>query len=128
MIIIAYIGQFGAIIRDLRDARAMPQETLAFIAGVDGAQVSKYERGIVIPSIETLIRVLRSLGQRLVVLPNLFAATAAERDAVVTAAVNWYAHGPDADLVDSVGADRALVEAVQRLVAAEIAHLKAAER
>lgn len=114
MIIIAYIAQLGAIIRDLRDARAMPQETLAFIAGVDAAQVSKYERGVVIPSVETLIRLLRSLGQRLTITPDLFAATAVERDAVIAAAVNWHVNDNDAFLR----------EAVQQLVAAEIAHLK----
>lgn len=118
MIIIAYIAQLGAIIRDLRDARSMPQETLAFIAGIDGAQVSKYERGLVVPSLAILIRVLRSLGQRLTVTPELFVVTAAERDAVIAAAVEHVVGSKMAPTSDRLHA------AVGALVTAEIDHLK----
>jgi transcriptional regulator with XRE-family HTH domain len=114
MIIVRYVTMIAELLLDLRKRNAVPQETLAFAAGVDGAQVSKYERGLVIPSVETLLRLLKPMRHSVVVMPDLFAETAVQRDAVVTAAAQAFTRGT------LLGDD--LAEAVRQLIVAELRH------
>jgi transcriptional regulator with XRE-family HTH domain len=122
MIIVRYVTMIAELLLDLRKCNAVPQERLAFAAGVDGAQVSKYERGLVIPSVETLLRLLKSMRHSVVVMPDLFAETAVQRNAVVTAAAKWYATGDLRPKSEHAAVDDGLALAVQQLVAAELRH------
>lgn len=61
---------FGERLRQLREQRFLSQRDLAKAVGIEVAQISRYERGLYMPSAETLVdlaRVLRvSVGQLLV--------------------------------------------------------------
>lgn len=128
IMIIRRLTQIGEILRDLRKARGIGQLVLGSTVGIDDGQISKYERSLVVPTVDTLRRLLFGLGYELVVMPKVYAATTEQRDAVVAAAAAWYAHGPDDELAAPGGADRALVAAVQRLVAAELGYVGRDER
>ncbi|MFT2011473.1 helix-turn-helix domain-containing protein [Pontibacter sp. 13R65] len=53
---------FGDVLRELRRERKMSQEELAFRSGLDRTYISLLERGLRVPTIDTLFKVSRSLG------------------------------------------------------------------
>jgi transcriptional regulator with XRE-family HTH domain len=59
------INDPGALIRERRLARGLSQEQLARRAGTSQAAISKLENGETSPSIETLARILRVMGEQL---------------------------------------------------------------
>lgn len=58
---------FGNRLRKLREARSLSLRDLADRAGIEFAQISRYERGQVLPNLETLL----SLSDALSVDPNV---------------------------------------------------------
>ena len=54
-------------IRELREDRDLTQKELARKAGLTQANVSKIEKGISRPTIDTLIKLARALGRQLTV-------------------------------------------------------------
>ena len=54
--------QFGRILRDLRTARDLTQEELAYRAGMDVTYLSDLERGRWNPSLAMLVDLARGLG------------------------------------------------------------------
>lgn len=57
----------GELIRGTRLSRGLDQSGLARRAGTTQAYISRVERGVVSPSIETLARLLAAMGERLVI-------------------------------------------------------------
>ena len=55
-------SQFGRILRDLRNARNLTQEELAYRAGMDVTYLSDLERGRWNPSLAMLVDLARGLG------------------------------------------------------------------
>jgi len=49
-------------LRELRKARGLSLEEVAYLASVDAATVSRVERGLVRPQARTAIRMARALG------------------------------------------------------------------
>lgn len=52
---------FGPRLRALRESRGLSQNQLANILSIDAMQVSRYERGLTLPSIEKAFRLARYL-------------------------------------------------------------------
>ena len=48
---------FGTILRELRTNKELTQQQLADYAGIDRAYISELERGILMPSIETVFKI-----------------------------------------------------------------------
>lgn len=120
MIIIRLYSQIRDILIYLRQQRGETQVQLAANALIHERQLAKYERGVMVPGVRTLLRLVHGLGHHLVILPAPIAETMEERDAVVTMAAAWFTHKHD-EL--SAGLLR---EAVERLLAAELRHSEAA--
>jgi transcriptional regulator with XRE-family HTH domain len=55
---------FGEVLRDLRVAAGMSQETLAYESDLDRSFISMLERGLKSPSISTLFRLAKPLGTK----------------------------------------------------------------
>jgi transcriptional regulator with XRE-family HTH domain len=53
---------FGIVLRDLRQARSLSQETLALESGLDRTFVSLLERGLRQPSLTTILQLAGPLG------------------------------------------------------------------
>jgi transcriptional regulator with XRE-family HTH domain len=53
---------FGANLRRARTAANLTQEALAWEASIHPSEISKLERGVRDPRLETIIRVARALG------------------------------------------------------------------
>lgn len=53
--------QFGERLRQLREQRFLSQRDLAKAVGIEVAQISRYERGLYMPSAETLVDLARVL-------------------------------------------------------------------
>ena len=49
-------------LREIRRARGLTLESVAYLAGVDAATVSRIERGEVLPRPETVVTIARALG------------------------------------------------------------------
>jgi transcriptional regulator with XRE-family HTH domain len=49
-------------LREIRKARGLTLEAVAFLAGIDTATVSRIENGVVDPKPETVVRIARGLG------------------------------------------------------------------
>ncbi len=49
-------------LREIRKARGLTLESVAYLAGVDPATVSRIERGEVVPKPETVVTIARALG------------------------------------------------------------------
>jgi transcriptional regulator with XRE-family HTH domain len=60
------MSEAGDLIRGMRLARTMSQRELAELAGTRQAAISRIERGLVSPSVETLGRIVAAMGERLV--------------------------------------------------------------
>ncbi len=58
-------GEASAILRRARESAALSQTDLAVRAGTSQSAVNRYERGVVLPSLTTLDRLLRACGQEL---------------------------------------------------------------
>jgi transcriptional regulator with XRE-family HTH domain len=114
MTILRFFSLVADVLVRLRKATGETQAVVAARAGLSGNQLSKYERGQVMPDISTTLQLLHAYGQHLVVLPAPIAETLPERDAVVVAATAIVVR----DGFD--GRSDALHNAVQRLVAAEL--------
>ena len=71
------MSEAGDLIREMRLRRTMSQRELASRAGTRQGAISRIERGLVSPSVETLERLVAAMGERLV----LSTAPAATRDA-----------------------------------------------
>jgi transcriptional regulator with XRE-family HTH domain len=56
------VRNFGAAVRELREARAWSQEQLAEHAGLNRSYVGEIERGSAIASIVTVDKLARALG------------------------------------------------------------------
>ena len=56
----------GELVREMRLRRTMSQRELAELAGTRQAAISRIERGLVSPSVDTLERIVAAMGERLV--------------------------------------------------------------
>ena len=56
----------GELVREMRLRRTMSQRELAELAGTRQAAISRIERGLVSPSVDTLERIVEAMGERLV--------------------------------------------------------------
>jgi len=52
---------FGERLRALREKRQLSQQDLARLTGIHLGQISRYERGVILPSAETAVLLCRSL-------------------------------------------------------------------
>lgn len=52
---------FGAILKELRTERELTQQQLADYTGMDRAYISELERGILLPSLETIFKLSAQL-------------------------------------------------------------------
>ncbi|MCK9250875.1 MAG: helix-turn-helix domain-containing protein [Solirubrobacteraceae bacterium] len=57
----------GSLVRELRRRHGLTQDRLAVRAGTSQAFISRVERGELSPTIETLERLLASMGERLTI-------------------------------------------------------------
>jgi len=87
--IISYGAMFGPVLRDMRVNAGMTQQQLGEASGVPSSMISTYERSRNIPELDTVIRLLGALGQRLTALPASVAKTQAERENVIVMAKAW---------------------------------------
>ena len=71
------MSEAGDLVRELRLRRTMSQRELAELAGTRQAAISRIERGLVSPSVDTLERIVAAMGERLI----LTAEPEASRDA-----------------------------------------------
>ncbi len=71
------MSEAGDLVRELRLRRTMSQRALAELAGTRQAAISRIERGLVSPSVDTLERIVAAMGERLI----LTAEPGASRDA-----------------------------------------------
>ncbi len=55
----------GVLLREARARHSLDQRSLARRAGTTQAQISRIERGIVSPGVDTLVRLLAAMGERL---------------------------------------------------------------
>ena len=49
-------------LREIREKRGLSLEAVAYLAGVDQATVSRWERGLVTPRREAVVQLARALG------------------------------------------------------------------
>jgi len=56
------VSRFAKVTKELRLAKSLSQEELAFRADVDRTYISRLERGLKQPSITTLFKVAKGLG------------------------------------------------------------------
>jgi len=57
--------QFGSVLRANREQRGLSQEALAGLADLNRSYLGEIERGIAVPSIETLQKLAYALGEKL---------------------------------------------------------------
>jgi len=60
------MSEAGNLVRELRLRRTMSQRELAELAGTRQAAISRIERGLVSPSVDTLERIVAAMGERLI--------------------------------------------------------------
>lgn len=70
MIQITATTDWAALLRDLLAMRRITQADLARAAGYAEGQVSKWLRGVVVPSAPTIARLLAALGWRIDINPD----------------------------------------------------------
>lgn len=105
---------FGPVIRSLRMNAGLTQQQLGELSSVPSSMISTYERCVNIPEMETVVKLLRALGQGLAVLPAQAAKTQRQREDVVIAARARLGDGA------GEGTYHALRAALDRLAAAEV--------
>ncbi|GEB98902.1 helix-turn-helix domain-containing protein [Corynebacterium flavescens] len=64
---VAQRAELGSQLLIARKARALSQESLAELAGIQQAEISRIERGISNPTMDTLSRIVRALGMKLTI-------------------------------------------------------------
>lgn len=64
----AKANRIGQVIRTNREQRGLSQESLAALADINRSYLGEIERGIAVPSIETLQKLADALGEKLSVL------------------------------------------------------------
>lgn len=52
----------GSGLRRFREKRGLSQEALGYLGGVDGATISRIERGLVQPERETVVKLAKATG------------------------------------------------------------------
>lgn len=90
MTVIDFHAAIGPVLSGLRAERGVSQEAAGRRAGANGAQVSKWERGQVVPDLVTLLPLLHAYGQKVMIVPALQANTSVERDRVLEAARGFF--------------------------------------
>lgn len=55
---------FGNVLQELRREQGLTQEELAFRSGLDRTYISLLERGLRVPTIDTLFKISKKLGIR----------------------------------------------------------------
>lgn len=55
-------GLIGNVIRNFRRSRGLSQEVLSGLADLDRTHYSKIERGLRVPTVETLFKIAHALG------------------------------------------------------------------
>ena len=63
---------FGAVLREARKAKGLSQERLAFDTGFDRTFISRLERGLTQPSLESILRLSKALDMTLTSLVGCF--------------------------------------------------------
>jgi transcriptional regulator with XRE-family HTH domain len=119
--ILRFFSLIADVLLRLRHERGESQVAVARRSGMSDTQISKYERGQVMPNLPTLLQLLGAYEQHLVVMPKAIAETMPERDRVVAAATMWFAADVD-DRAKFLAAEQRLRAAVVELVAAELRH------
>lgn len=56
-----FMKDFGERLKALREKAGLTQRELARLAGIEAMQISRYERGVGYPAVETLIAIARTL-------------------------------------------------------------------
>jgi transcriptional regulator with XRE-family HTH domain len=56
-----FMKEFGERLRMLREKAGLSQRELARLAGIEAMQISRYERGVGYPAVETLIAIAQAL-------------------------------------------------------------------
>lgn len=102
----------GNMIAGVRQATGLNQAALSAAAGIHQAQVSKYERSLVTPDVESTRKLLAAAGWQLCAVPVGTAATHDEREAVIDAARQWF-------IRDTSETGAAVIDAIVRLAEAE---------
>lgn len=103
---------FGPVVKSLRLNAGLTQQQLGELSGVPSSMISTYERSVNVPEMETVVKLLRALGQGLAVVPLSVARTQKQREDVIIAA--------RARMGDSKSSGhQALVAALGHLAAAE---------
>ncbi len=57
-----YLKAFGENLRDIRKSKGITQESLAFESGLNISQIARIERGVVNPTVCTLLLISKALG------------------------------------------------------------------
>ncbi len=61
----AIATKFGTVIRENRERRGLSQEALAELANLNRSFLGEIERGIAVPSIETMQKLADAFGEKL---------------------------------------------------------------
>lgn len=120
MIIIRLAALIGRALAELRAMSGMSQGALGDRAGIAESRISKYERTLVTPDIETTRKLLNASGYHLAAVPIVEAETDAERRAVAWKAYLWR-YATVTPGVDVAAAEHDLIEAVDALDEAQAA-------
>lgn len=57
--------KFGQVVRASRESRGLSQEALAELANLNRSYLGEIERGVAVPSIETMQKLALALGEKL---------------------------------------------------------------
>lgn len=57
----SFMKEFGTRLRALREKAGLTQRELARLAGIEAMQISRYERGVGYPAVETLLALAKTL-------------------------------------------------------------------
>jgi transcriptional regulator with XRE-family HTH domain len=57
----SFMKEFGTRLRALREKAVLTQRELARLAGIEAMQISRYERGVGYPAVETLLALAKTL-------------------------------------------------------------------
>jgi transcriptional regulator with XRE-family HTH domain len=58
-----YLKAFGQNLRNIRKSKGITQESLAFDSGLNISQIARIERGVVNPTICTILLISNALGE-----------------------------------------------------------------
>jgi len=62
---IAIAIKFGQVVRACRESRGLSQEALAELANLNRSYLGEIERGVAVPSVETMQKLALALGEKL---------------------------------------------------------------